>query len=426
MTALITSNFRLTNASAFVTSLQNNNYYLIIGRPYPWTDDLNAPTPVDSSASILAYWEESMSARKVQSSDVVQSTIRYDWVTGTVYDFYDSTANLASLHYYVLTSDYNVYKCIKNNNGAASTVMPTGTSNSIFTTADGYQWKYIYTINQADALKFLTPDYMPVRTNATVAAAAIVGGIHYIKITNGGSGYTTATINVDGDGSGFAGTVVLNSGVVVGITITNPGTNYNIANATISGNGTNAAVVAMISPPGGHGSNAEYELNSYMASISNSMAYNINADFTIDNDYRRLMLIKEPTLQGTNTIGSASTYDCSTTYGIEHVSGSTTLGTDETLTGNTSSSVARIIDKTQTNASPLRYSIRTVRDISGNIASMSPSEQVTSSLGGVWQIQSRTLPELNHNSGSVIFVEQRRAIMRATNQTENIILVLEF
>lgn len=426
MTALITSNFRLTNASAFVTSLQNNSYYLVIGRPYSWADDLNPPTPVDSSNNILSYWEESMSARKVQSSDVAQAAIRYNWITGTVYDFYDSSVSLSSLIFYVVTTDYNVYKCIRNNSGAASTVMPTGTSNSIFQTGDGYQWKYLYTITQADALKFLTYDYIPVRTNSTVSAAAIAGGIHFIKITNGGSGYTTASISISGDGSGFVGTVVLNSGVVIGITISNPGVNFNIANVLITGDGTLATATAMISPPGGHGSNVEFELNSYFVNISNTIAFNINSDFTIQNDYRRLMLVKDPTLYGTNTIGSASTYDCSTTYTIQHVSGSTTIGTDELFTGNTSGSKASVIEKTQTNVSPLRYSIKTVRDISVNIASMSGSEQITSSLGGIWQIQSTVTSELNHNSGSTIFVEQRRPIMRDTNQTENIIIVVEF
>lgn len=427
MSAIITNAFRLTNAESFIGNLQNtSNYYLSIGRPHAWTDDLNAPTPIDSYSSVPKYWKESMAAKKIQSSDVIQATQRFNWTSGTIYTQYDSTINLNGLQFYVLTSDYNVYKCISNNSGVASTIMPTSTGNSIFQTADGYSWKYLYTLSQSDVLKFLTTDYIPVKTNATVQAAAINGGVHNVKIDVGGTGYTTATISLDGDGSGFAGTVNISSGVITGITVTNPGTGYTIAKAIITGNGSNGAATPIISPTGGHGSDVESELNSYFVAIATELSFNINADFPSNNDYRRIMIIKDPTLQGGNTIAAAATYSLTTDYTIVHVSGSTVLESDEVITGTSTGSVSRIVQSTQTSSSPLTYSIRTVQDLETSVSDMSPSENVTTSSGGVWDITTVTESELNHGSGQIIFVEQRRPIMRATNQNENIIIIAQF
>ena len=68
-----------------------------------------------------------------------------------------------------MTDDYNVYKCLPNNDttsggivGTTSIVKPTGTGTSIISTADGYKWKFMYQISRS--LKFVTPNYIPVDT----------------------------------------------------------------------------------------------------------------------------------------------------------------------------------------------------------------------------------------------------------------------
>ena len=63
-----------------------------------------------------------------------------------------------------------------------------------------------------------------------------------IKILSGGSGYTTATVAITGDGAGATATAETLGGVLNSVRITNPGTGYTTASATISGNGTNATV----------------------------------------------------------------------------------------------------------------------------------------------------------------------------------------
>ena len=113
---------------------------------------------------------------------------------------------------YVRTSVGNVYKCMWNNSGAASTTEPTGTSTSEFTTADSYIWKYMYTQTATETSNFLTTDFMAVTTDATVAAAAVDGAVNLYHIANAGAGYTNGTYTgqtLRGDGSSATFTIVV-------------------------------------------------------------------------------------------------------------------------------------------------------------------------------------------------------------------------
>ena len=150
--------------------------------------------------------DDIMSMKKIQSSDATHAVPRVDWANNTLFNEWDDkfpvplTAAPGSLRYFMMTDDYNVYKCIDNNRGANSTVKPTGTGTSIISTADGYRWKYMYTISAGERLKFLTVDFMPVKTLTandgsaqwTVqqnARASGNGAIHHIKVVANGSGY---------------------------------------------------------------------------------------------------------------------------------------------------------------------------------------------------------------------------------------------
>ena len=119
-----------------------------------------------------------VSMKRVLASDTVQVVRRIDWVSpeqttgglGFTYDMYrhdyspsktaaSGATKLYDSDFYVVNSQYQVYKCIYNGtspsdpNGKPSTVEPTGTSTSIVTTGDGYRWKYMYTIPVASVLK---------------------------------------------------------------------------------------------------------------------------------------------------------------------------------------------------------------------------------------------------------------------------------
>ena len=154
--------------------------------------------------------DDIMSMKKIQSSDATHAIPRVDWAYNTFFNEWDDkavvslTAAPGSLRFFMMTDDYNVYKCIDNNRGANSTVKPTTTGTSIETTADGYRWKYMYTIGSGERTQFLTVDYMPVKTltanNGSAqwtvqqnARTSGNGAIHHVKIIAGGAGYLHTT-----------------------------------------------------------------------------------------------------------------------------------------------------------------------------------------------------------------------------------------
>ena len=100
---------------------------------------------------------------------------------------YSGACNLKNAMFYVVTSDFNVYKCLYNNSNHTSTNMPTHTTIDPVTHVDGYIWKFMYHIQLGLRKKFLTPDYMPCYT-ALSSSFYSDGGIDYVEITNGGSG----------------------------------------------------------------------------------------------------------------------------------------------------------------------------------------------------------------------------------------------
>ena len=129
--------------------------------------------------------------------------------------------------YYVVTDEYNVYKCLDNNNGGVSTVKPIGTQVLPIPLSDGYVWKYLFNIPIALRTKFLTDSYFPVVT-ALSQQFYSNGGINFVNILNEGTGYTNATITVSGDGYLPEDPVYL-----TGATIANGGINYS-ATDTVS------------------------------------------------------------------------------------------------------------------------------------------------------------------------------------------------
>lgn len=101
--------------------------------------------------------------------------------------------------FYVVTDEFNVYKCLDNNVNAQSTVKPTTTTVEPVKLSDGYLWKFMYTIPIALRNKFLTDDYMPVVT-ALRNQFYSSGQLQNIRIDSAGADYNSGSIVVAGDG----------------------------------------------------------------------------------------------------------------------------------------------------------------------------------------------------------------------------------
>lgn len=426
MGSIVTSKFRVHNAEQFVESFAeaaNTIMYLFIGKATAFTDDNDPPTPVNSTANIeFTPWRDMYAAKRVQSTDVTHAVPRVDWSSGTVYEEYDDqNTSLLDSEFYVITDDYNVYKCLFNNSDAQSTTKPTGVSTSQFTTADGYIWKYMYTVSTANALKFLTNDYMPVQTLASddgsdqwdVQSAATDGEINVIKVTAGGSGYTSANVTISGDGTGATANATVESGEVTAITVTAGGSGYTSATATISGDGANATATVIISPKGGHGSNAIEELGGKYVMVNVRLDGSEANTFSTANEFRQVGILRDPYDYGTTDRAVASVQRQTYKYTLTGVAGSFSL--DDTATDGTNNAV--VVEWDSTN--DILYTTLPVNQEFANGSSISDST-------GSGTISVIDTPGLEPYTGDILYVENRSPISRAADQIEDIKLVIQF
>lgn len=246
---LFKSRFKKTIADSVYNEVisKTGRYYHFLGKENSWTDFLSPfipsqdpsvgdvpGAPTDDFRYELHVRRDILTTKLISPSDVSYVVSRIDWQAGRVYDMYDDAINpanpapsgatrLEEAEFYVLTSSYNVYKCLDNNYASPSTQEPTGTTSSPFTTSDGYKWKFMYTIPISLRNRFLSSEWMPVST-ALKAQFYSNGEIIQLTIENGGSGYTAPELIVSGDGY-----LEDNPFVISDIIISEPGDGYTTA-----------------------------------------------------------------------------------------------------------------------------------------------------------------------------------------------------
>jgi hypothetical protein len=426
MASIVTTKFRVHNAQQFAEAFSetaNTIMYLFIGKNTAFPDDNAPPTPVNSTANVeYTPWRDMYAAKRITTADVTHAVPRHDWTSGDVYTYYDDadTNLIESDSFYVITEDYNVYKCLWNAGGAASTTKPTGVSSSPFTSADGYIWKYMYTVTTAKALKFLTNDYIPVQQLDSddgtdqwdVQAAAVDGGVHVVRVTSGGSAYGSApAVTITGDGTGATANSTITAGAVTAVTITAAGTGYTRATITFASGA--AAATAIISPKGGHGANAVEELGGKYIMINVRLDGTESNTFSTANEFRQVGIVRDPYLYGTTTRAVASSYRQSFRYQLSAPSG--TFALDETITSG--SNTASVVEWT----TPNLFTTLPVHLPFANTASVTGG---TSAASGT--IAAITTPGLQPYSGDIIYVENRVPISRAADQIEDVKLIIQF
>jgi hypothetical protein len=463
MPAIITKDFRLHNARQFEESFGEaaDTYYLAIGRPQAFADnqafndgtDASPPTPVDDVGQVEYYaYDDFLSAKKITSTDVTLAIPRRNWTTGTVYDYYrhdygdinsagstitaDSGAtSLYDATFYVMNSTFDVYKVIDNNSGAASTVEPTGNkTTSVFTTGDSYKWKYMYSLTASEQSNFMSTDFIHASTESTDYSTT-GGAIEHVKITAGGSSGSDGTytgVAIRGDGSSGECTVVVSSNAVSSVTITTAGSGYTFASVLASdiGSVSGADIDFIISPPGGHASDIPAELGAFfvMTNVNFTQADG-SGDFSTGNDFRRIALVRNPTDSTTGSTATATTLDATKSITFSGTPGS--FQADEKITQTTTGAVGFVVDFDAT-TKVLRYVQPQFADqgidSNQNLTAFSTTATVTGATSGATGTPSShdTTPEFTHDTGDILYIENRKPISRASDQTENVKLIIEF
>ena len=441
--SIATDKFRISNAQSLLSDIANNNYYLSIGKTTQWANDISPEIPEDSTYyRDNLVWFDMIGTKKVSSTKTSLVTPRYEWTANTIYAQYDSNdGNLFSKQFFVhaIQSDgsYNIYKCLENKNASPSTVLPTDqtTSGDIpARLADGYIWKFMGKINTLDYSNFATPQHMPIKTIATndgslqyqIQQSAINGSVLSVHAINIGSGYTSVpTLTIVGDGTGLTVSPVLEGNTITSYNVLTAGQNYSYVTITVSGGGgAGATAKAALSPAGGHGKNAIYELGAYFIMIYVSLEYAENDTLTVNNSYRRVGLIKNPLLLGTSTPATGLNYRQTTRYNITTQSGAGFQINEKISQAGTNGATAYIVDIDATNG--YLYVTETGNRLF-NVGT--GSSQITGQTSGTTSFFSNANSGdaigLQPESGITMYIENRKPVGRASDQLESIRAVFQ-
>ena len=495
---------------------------------YRYATEDTPPTPLDNQIEKFSVYDEIIAAKRITDQFARAVITRYDWnllATEPRFDMYkpdysatttgqvgkQSTTGAASLgasKFYVINSNYEVFKCIYNGQfpgqvdpnpvyepkttpsagqgtyDAGSGLFTESADAVVANTAgSGYIWKYMYTIPTDDVLRFLSTNFMPINltgeaTRAATEAAAVDGAIDVVLIEDIGSGLPNGThyapVLGDGQVSGTQSVVkiVVTAGAIESTEVVVNGAGYTYASialddgATVggikyglyaeqalttarTGVGGTGALEVVLPPQGGHGSDFELELNAKRVMTNIRLTYaEGSGDFPVDNDFRRIGIIKDPFNWSTTDFAVLDTLNG--LYAAKITGASADYVSDETITqalagGGTAKGtvVSWTLDSGSTTDGVLKYIqspdlhadggvVRAFDDSanivgSASLASGSVATGVTATtLLGVSFTNGFGTPEIEQNSGDIIYVENRRLITRAADQIEDIKLVIEF
>jgi hypothetical protein len=289
----------------------------------------------------------------------------------------------------------------------------------------------MYSLTDQELLRFTTPEYIPVKTlnsndgstQWSVQTGAVDGGIYAAQIISSGSGYTNSSnliVTINGDGSSAIATASINlsSNVVSNLTITNPGSGYTYATINISGGGGSGATAkAVISPPGGHGSNPLYELGGNIVLINARLVNSEGSTIPVNHSYRQVGLVIDPKKFNSSDISSNGVIN--QTYQITTIgSGTYTVGEyvyqGSSFAASTFSGV--IIEDNVGTVKISNYrgvpTVGTLVGVSSGVVRYTTSDITT--------------PELTKYSGKVAYIDNIKPVTRDADQTEEYRIAIRF
>ncbi|QPB08259.1 baseplate wedge subunit [Synechococcus phage S-H9-1] len=477
---------------------------------YRYGTENEPPLPLDNQSEKFDIYDDVIAAKRITDEFARAVIRRYNWDLSANPKFdmwkpdYSATpggggqigkasatgaTSIADAKFYVMNSSYEVFKCLYNgenpsNPAGQNAVQEPSTSsgnysNGIFTesTGAGYIWKYMYTLPTDDVLRFLSSDFMPIvlPTNASRIAtetAAVDGEIDVVLVRDIGSnipaGQTLYT-GIRGDGTGGVVQFQTTAGGAIDpatVTVVAKGSGYTYASISVAdGNlfgdqglssgvssvGAVGSFEVVLPPKGGHGSDMELELNAKRVMTNIRLTYaEGSGDFPVDNDFRRIGIMKDPI--DSDTLAVATDNTLSGLYAIKISGSQADYIVDEVIEQDLGSGVKAygtvvswVLDPSSTTDGILKYyqSPAQHQHTDGKVYAFvndparqvdgtqsggdgDPDNTVNGTVEGVDLTNGVATPEISNNSGDIIYVENRRLITRAPDQIEDIKLVIEF
>ena len=369
MSAFVTNQFRIDNASNFIDSVSTGNYFVFLGlsneteqtpsgvggnafgRDANWNSNTVVnmpPNPVDNLDYLYHYRDTTMFAKKVIPENCRKVVKKIEWKQGGRYDTYRhdySLSNKTSVtdrstlfgsNYYVINSEFRVYVCIDNGfrgefDSSGKPIVdtaveePRGNDVAIISSdSDNYKWMYLFTISASDVIKFDSTDYIVLPNNWLTSTDNSItrvrdrsgSQIQHVVIDNPGSDYTSTTAPIKGDGTGGQVSITVDEGGgIIDAVVTSSGSGYTYAYVDLPASGTPAKLVPIIPPSTNHGADIYKELGADKVLIY-ARFDSSNTDFISDTTFAQVGIIKNPKTYGEISLYTQDTF--SSTYAVQY------------------------------------------------------------------------------------------------------------
>jgi len=454
MPAIITDRFKkeiLLNLQKDIDSAANN-YYVSVGRPIDWNGTDTAPTPTNAIRTIRDAQYNMTAIKNVEAHSFVIP--RYSWSLGAIYQAYnDNSVGHPTNSFYVITDENNIYVCLEAGETAlgqsvTSTVKPTGTLTTAFETADGYVWKFLYSVGALRASQFLSANFMPVTKfgafdsddaadhveQVGIQNAASAGEVVGYQVTSGGSGYTTVpTVEVIGNGVAANATATISGGAVTKINVKDSdgnkahGRNFTHAYVKITGgNGSGAVARPIIGPAAGFGADPRDDLKATAMMFTAKPAGDEGSNWVIGNDFRQVTLVKNIEIPDSVALYTGVTGNAMRRMKFSNISSS--FSADKTILGSTSLANAYVV---KSDSDEVWY----IQDSDTKFEPFVEGEVISETDGsGAGTLDASGVDgdsfayingDVDISTGEVMYIDNRAAIQRSADQTEDIKIIIQ-
>ena len=469
MTAVVTDNLKHSILKTLLADYNSpsSEFYIGLARSEYWDSNDVPINPVNSKYDIIDFKSRLQAVKQVEAASFVVP--RQDWAYGVIYPQWDdrrSGSLSLSRRYYVLTDNYGVYICLRTGKNKAGVTQPSLVKPSLanadpFETSDGYVWKFLYTVSALKANYFLSSQYMPVHRQETAPDSnstgieikqweiqnnAVPGRITSFAMTNEGSGYGTAgqfpTISVVGNGelrfpgAGDSANLILSSvidsdtGRITAVKTDPIGTtlnyldSYTVATMTlVGGGGDSAQARPIIGPTPGFGFDPVIDLKAD-ALMFRSKILETDNDFILSQDFRQIGLIKDP-LAG-DSIGPFRALTGIATHHMKLSQKTVGFSKDKVIEG-VSSGARGYIDNFDSSVA-LGTRIFYHQSPETGFKDFKPNEtiqEIDGSGEGTIGDSSDIPGEVDKFSGAVLYLDNRSAVQRTSNQSEDIKVIIQ-
>ena len=451
--AIVTSKFKREMIQLLLNDFNDsasNKYYIGIGRSDDWNATDTAPAVENHDVEARLFRNSLQSVKKV--SDISFVVPRRNWSSGAKYSAYNDkqVGYPTEFPYYVMNDNNQVYICVqqaKNAEGEAlnSTIQPSGnTSGTTFITSDDYGWKFLYSISALDASKFMAANFIPVKkqfgsgTQASdaeqlaVQTAAVDGEIIGYALDSGGEGYTSApTLTIVGDGTKAKAVAALTGTSISKVDVQDSastlclGSGYTNAIVTQSGGSPTkpAKIRPIFASKNGAGSDPRQDLRSSNIMLAVKPAGTESDDFVVGNDFRQVGLFRNILDSSAGTIFTSATgIALKQLVFSSGASGDDAFTPDKNIIG-LSSGIKGIIDKVDGTNVWYHQNDQTGY---GNFTHGEAVEETDGNGEGTLHgSSSLVLPEVESLTGDLLYIDNRGAVTRASDQTEDIKIVIQ-